>query len=140
MASTRPRSERALLIALGGGAVLLAVLVAVTLVARSGTSDSDRRSTFAWMAVLLIIEIAVQVTMLAAFLRVRTNARPARQLGGIGFLVGVVVAVAALVVPRPGAYIGIQLLVCLLAAFLAPYALAISKTAEQIAKAPPERT
>lgn len=139
MTNTRPRSERALLIALGGGAVLLGALIAITLAARSGTSDADRQSTFAWMAVLLTIEVAVQVAMLVAFLRVRKNARPARQLGGVGFLVSVVVAVAALVLPRPGAYLGLQLLVCLLAAFLAPYALAVSKTAEHIAAAPPER-
>jgi hypothetical protein len=116
-----------------GAALVAGLLVAVVVIlgfVATQTDDDLRQRTLRWMAALVAVVAVVAVANAVAARALVDRPAWGSVTGRAGVVVGLAVAVASLLLPRPGAYVALQILCALLTAWTAVFGLAVLRAAD----------
>jgi len=116
-----------------GAALVAGLLVAVVVIlgfVATQTDDDLRQRTLRWMAALVAVVAVVAIANAVAARALVDRPAWGSVTGRAGVVVGLAVAVASLLLPRPGAYVALQILCALLTAWTAVFGLAVLRAAD----------
>ncbi len=116
-----------------GAALVAGFLVGLVVIlgyVATQTDDDLRQRTLRWMAALVAVVAVVAVANAVAARALVDRPSWGSVTGRAGVVVGLAVAVACLFLPRPGAYLALQILCALLTAWTAVFGLAVLRAAD----------